>query len=211
MQANNFIQGYGAPLQHPDTIGKAHVDQVHFSQRLPYHSEILKTDAQMAQVLDDALAPICQYVNSIISTFLPSEYLTVKAFVDVLPLNHYPTSYPFGSFVVNIQALTGPHKDAWDDTFCVVIPFGLWTKGQLVLYEAGIVLELVVGDVAIFPSYQITHFNLAYEGIRCSLVFFSDRHGRDWVRFRNGWDGHMVVKTLSDPYADINSPDCAEA
>jgi hypothetical protein len=125
--------------------------------------------------------------------------------VDVLPLNQCPTSYPFASFVLNIQAFTKPHKDSWDDTLCVVVQFGQWMGGELVLHELGVVLDLAIGDVLFFPSGQVTHFNMPYAGTRCSLVLFSDKHGRDWVRFRNGWDGHMVVKPEK---SDDNSDDC---
>jgi hypothetical protein len=50
-----------------------------------------------------------------------------------------------------------------------------------------------MGDVVIFPSGHITHFNLDYEGTRCSLVMFMDKQGDEWVKNRNGWAHHMVM------------------
>ena len=144
-------------------------------------------------MLDNALADICRYIEALVALHLPDQYASIKAFVDVLPLNHSPTSYPFSSFVINLQATAKAHKDEGDDTVCVSIPFGNWTQGQLVLHELGMVLDLTLGDVVIFPSCYITHFGLDFAGVRCSLILFSDKHGKDWVRFRNGWKDHMVV------------------
>jgi hypothetical protein len=166
---------------------------------MPFFSSVIKKSPQIFEALDKALADICAYVHNLVAHYLPEEYDDIKIFVDVLPLNHYPTSYPFSSFVINVHASSSAHKDAKDKRFCCVVPFGQWTKGQLVLYEPGIVLDLVPGDVVIFPSCHITHFNLEIDGIRCSLVLFADRHGEDWVKYRNGWKDHIVVKDTYQP------------
>jgi hypothetical protein len=168
----------------------------------------LRNDQEAARALDDVLADICDHVHSIIATHLPIQYKSIKAFVDVLPLNQSPTSYPFASTVINIQVATEGHADEGDDQICVVIPLGEWEKGSLVLHELGVVLELSEGDVVVFPSCKITHFNLDFEGVRCSIVLFSDKHGKDWVRFRNGWSGHIAEKksnydTESDEDVDM--------
>jgi hypothetical protein len=169
---------------------------------MPYFSKFYKQSPQFTEALDDALQSICDYVHQL-SKIWPEKYKDVKLFADVLPLNHNPTAYPFASFVINIQALTDPHKDSLDLEPCVVIPFGKWEQGDLVLFEPGIVLELQLGDVLFFPSCFFTHFNLPYAGTRCSLVMFTDKHGLDWVRYRNGWEKHMVVNADSD--TDSNS------
>jgi hypothetical protein len=179
---------------HPDNICKEGVDNINFWQRMPYASQLLRKNPLLAHAIERTLADICRYVHKLMAVYAPNEYRKIKAFVDVLPLNQSPTSYPFASFVVNVQASLEAHKDGGDDTLCVTIPFGKWTSGRLVLHEAGIVLDLSVGDVVIFPSCYITHFNLDFDGVRCSIVMFSDKHGKEWLRFRNGWNGHMVVK-----------------
>ena len=141
---------------------------------------------------------ICRHIHHIVAELTPSEYIVIKAFVDVLPLNHSPITYPFASMVLNVQASSKAHKDQRDKIYCVTVPFGQYTEGELVFYEPGVVIEAVVGDIIIFPSCNITHFNLEFEGIRCGLIFYSDKHGEDWARFRNGWDDHMVVNYDSD-------------
>jgi len=93
-----------------------------------------------------------------------------------------------------MKVCTEAHVDANDDTICVVIPFGAYKGGELVLHEAGLVLELQEGDILIFPSYLITHFNLHFTGVRGSVVMHSDKEVKSWNTNRNGWDNHMVVK-----------------
>jgi len=94
--------------------------------------------------------------------------------------------------VVNIGAQLEPHTDPKDEGLCVVIPFGSWKGGELCLYDVGIVLELEPGDVVLFPSDRITHFNLEVEGLRGSLVMASDRDIKgSWMEDRNKW-GHAI-------------------
>ena len=94
--------------------------------------------------------------------------------------------------MVNIGAQLEPHTDPKDDGLCVVIPFGSWKGGELCLYDAGIVLELEPGDVVLFPSDRITHFNLEVEGLCGSLVMATDRDIKgSWMENRNNW-GHAI-------------------
>jgi hypothetical protein len=179
-------------------LRKQDATRVNFSQRLPYFSEAIKKNPEVFQILENSIDDICNYVHHIISTHGPSEYEEIKAFVDVLPLNHYPKTYPFASFVLNVQGSAVAHKDAGDKIWCVTIPFGQFSGGSLVLHEPGIVIERGIGDVMIFPSSNLTHFNLDFKGVRGSMILFSDRHGDDWVRFRNGWNEHLVVKAVKD-------------
>lgn len=55
------------------------------------------------------------------------------------------------------------------------------------MFEPGFVFRLHAWDMVFFPSCDITHFNLDFEGIRLSLVLHSDKYGDQWVRSGNGW------------------------
>jgi hypothetical protein len=48
--------------------------------------------------------------------------------------------------------------------------------------EPGVVLKMKTGDVIIFKSSEIIHFNLHYSGKRASLVFHTDRGARSWAK-----------------------------
>ena len=124
---------------------------------------------------------------------LPKSYDDLRIFCEILPLNHRPTTYPFPGWVVNFNVCTIGHKDTNDIDICVVAPAGDFKGGELVLHEAGLVLELVEGDILVFPSWKITHFNLHFNGVHYSVVLHSDKQVSAWNKDRNGWDGHMVV------------------
>lgn len=91
--------------------------------------------------------------------------------------------------VINFNACSLIHRDIQDLALCVIIP--LMTEntegGDLCLGEAGLRLEVTTGDMVVFPSNHISHFNLHYKGKRGSLVFNSDRHASSWMQNRNGW------------------------
>jgi hypothetical protein len=188
------IQGTGTSAEsHPDTLGNADATKHNFGQRIPYFSEVWRKDPRMAAAVDDALEDIGRCVETLVQTHLPDQFSEIKTFLHVLPLNHNCTTYPFSSWCINIQVATEGHLDNEDKIICVTIPFGDFKHGQLVFYEAGIVVDLVMGDIIIFPSGRLTHFNLDYEGTRCSLVLFTDKQGDEWVKSRNGWAHHMVT------------------
>lgn len=71
--------------------------------------------------------------------------------------------------------------------------------GDLCFLETGIRLPLGNGDMIIFPSAKISHFNLHFTGERASLVFHSDGTGDNWVAKRNGWKGNLFMNV--NPYA----------
>lgn len=96
--------------------------------------------------------------------------------------------FPFGGFVVNINSCTVAHYDDFDgEDLCVLLFFGDWEDGEIVLYQAGIAFKVKRGDVLAFPSSRIIHFNLHYKGERYSLVFATDKTYISWLEDRNGW------------------------
>lgn len=102
-------------------------------------------------------------------------------------------AYSFGGFVVNFCVATDGHCDIGDLLLCVVIPFGNFEGGELCLYELGLVIDLAPLTAFIFPSSDVTHFNLHFQGTRGSLVLHSDRQGKTWIVDRNGWS-HIKKK-----------------
>jgi len=102
-------------------------------------------------------------------------------------LNERSIAHPFGGFVINVAVSTRGHRDSGDKIFCIVIPFGDWTGGELALFEPGFVFRLRAWDAIVFPSCNVTHFNLPFQGTRLSLVLHSDKYGDRWVQDQNGW------------------------
>ncbi len=108
-------------------------------------------------------------------------------FGSILPNNSHSPAYPFSGFVLNLNVATLAHRDRKDLQACIVLDIGEHERGDLVLFEPGLVVPLRNGDVFIFFSNKITHFNLSFTGIRASLVLHSDGAGTEWVHSRNGW------------------------
>jgi hypothetical protein len=124
---------------------------------------------------------------------LPDVYDELSLFTDVLPGKEGSPVHPFGGFVLNINVITRCHRDVKDLSVCLVLVIGDHVGGELCLLEPGLVLRLRNGDMALFPSGHVTHFNLHYKGIRASLVLHSDRAGKAWADNRNGWIGHNYM------------------
>jgi len=117
-------------------------------------------------------------------------------------MNASTAVWPFGGFVVNINARTIIHVDPNDeDKYCAVLAVNDCKGGQLVLLEPGIVLELKCRDLVVFCSRKISHFNCHYEGYCMSLVFHSDYHNKTWREredgsSRNGWGSNININGL---------------
>ena len=108
----------------------------------------------------------------------------------MLPGSTRPPAYPFSGFVINFNVSTKGHRDGKDLKACLVMPIGTFQGGELCLAEPGLVIPLGSGDVFIFPSCLITHFNLLYTGMRASMVCHTDKEGTRWSYDRNGWEAH---------------------
>ena len=87
-------------------------------------------------------------------------------------------AYPFSGFVINFNVATQPHRDVKDLRACAVLVIGSHEGGELVFQEPGLVFPLRKGDLIVFFSGKITHFNLRFKGIRSSLVLHSDGEGK---------------------------------
>lgn len=129
-------------------------------------------------------------------TYLQEEFKLLMEVTSVLPGNCSPPVAPFVSLVVNINVCTKAHRDSQDRHLCLVIPIGHFEGGALCLLENRLVLELRAGDVALFRSSEVTHFNLDYRGARASLVFQTDKEFAAWLRDCNGWVDNETMQSF---------------
>lgn len=114
----------------------------------------------------------------------------VIANIDIIPLHDQSLASPFPCLVLNFNVVTILHKDQGDYRGCIVVVLGQHTGGELCLAEPRLVLQLKHGDWVVFPSQDISHFNLHYKGRRASLVMHSDKSGLSYQKDGNGWDGN---------------------
>jgi len=114
------------------------------------------------------------------------------------------SSHLFTGYVVNLNVTTKIYRDANNKDICLVIVVTSDCEGgELCLMEPGLVLALHNGDVIVFPSCKISHFNQHYKGCRASLVLQSDKWLNGWLKDGNGWDRNIHIRFCSSAEAGL--------
>jgi len=77
---------------------------------------------------------------------------------------------------------TEVHRDVRESQYgySCVVTCGEFTKGASILYDLGYVIELAPGDLELFPDSLIHHANEEAEGVRKSLVTFTQENMNDY-------------------------------
>jgi len=122
---------------------------------------------------------------------LPNEFEILDAYIQVLPGKDYSPFAPFLSIAININVATKAHRDSMDKSICLVLTLSKAQGGGIALHEPGIVVDMENGDIVIFRSSEITHFNLHYTGLRASIVLHSDKGFDRWVASKNNWQNNI--------------------
>jgi hypothetical protein len=212
LYSNFFIQGHDAPVGvHPKFLRRDGASRTNHSQLIPRVAKELMEHTREYDNLCNAFEELFAWINEKVRCCalfsflklnmervqlrrsLPTTYENLCIFADVLPGNEVSPAHPFGGFVLNINVVTGAHRDVKDLELCLVLAVGNHTGGELCLVEPGLVLRLRNGDMAIFPSGRLTHFNLHYQGTRASVVLHSDYAGKIWGENRMGWQHHNFM------------------
>ncbi|EPS99838.1 hypothetical protein FOMPIDRAFT_1082463, partial [Fomitopsis schrenkii] len=159
-------KGYDAPSgAQPLTLRRTNGSKTNYHQLIPYPSKDM-TDPRgkqsIYQSVKNILAPVFEFLDSKLQELLPETYERLDAYARILPGNEQPVGAPFLGLVVNVNVVTAAHRDSKDEGVCLVLVVGDFLGGELVLYEPGLVLPLLNGDFTIFPSCELTHFNLHY-------------------------------------------------
>ena len=115
-----------------------------------------------------------------------------------MPADGIAPAYPFGGWVVNLNVSTLIHHDYQDLKLCLIVVASDCKGGDLCLEKPGVSLQLQNGDVVIFASSKLSHFNTHFKGKRASLVFHSDISAKAWVEKRNGWKHILSMNVWDD-------------
>ncbi|KAJ7018405.1 hypothetical protein C8F04DRAFT_977306 [Mycena alexandri] len=190
-------KGHDAPKEiHPNNLGKAHGACVNMRQRVPYESKetLDKPEeyAHLADALTDFFTVISVSVRLLVAHLMPEDTKELKMYVDQLPLGASSPCYPFGGFVINIDSCTRAHRDPKDLWLCLIAHMGKHTGGQLGLYEVGLSFDLRLGNILVFPSWRLTHFNCHYVGKRATIVLHTDLEAKSWTKDGHGWSTYIV-------------------
>jgi hypothetical protein len=102
---------------------------------------------------------------------LPDSYKKLAEYANCLPGDEFVAGYPFGGIILNLNIATKIHRDSEDLDLCLIIVISKCVGGDLVLLEPGLVLGQRNGDAMVFPSGDISHYNLNFVVFRASIVF----------------------------------------
>ncbi|KAH7874074.1 uncharacterized protein C8R40DRAFT_1020015, partial [Lentinula edodes] len=156
-------QGYDAPKDiHPLYLISAEGGKMNHSQLLCHPSEDIQKLSGPYADLKQSLEGALRWVVEKVLLLHPDTFQEILASVDLLPMNDTSPISPFTSIVFNLNVGTLAHRDTNDKYACICITVGNPQGGELGLYEPRLLLETRNGDVAVFFSDRITHFNLPY-------------------------------------------------
>ena len=99
--------------------------------------------------------------------------------------------------MTNINVSTTYHHDPMDLDICSVLTISDCIGGGIALKEAGVSIETRNGDLVLFPSGRISHFNRHFKGKHASMVFHTDKMALKWLKDRNGWQEHKSFASSS--------------
>jgi predicted 2-oxoglutarate/Fe(II)-dependent dioxygenase YbiX len=149
-----------------------------------------------------------------VSTYLAEKHDHINSKLPSHHANPHLSNSPFTSATVNLgpHTVTRPHRDAGNlqSGLCAVFLPGAHKAedgGDLVLDEAKVVMELGAGDMVIFPSALITHWNTTLKPgkIRQSMVFWTCGGS---IRYYDM--GERLMKTLSEDERQAEAKRAAE-
>ncbi|KAJ7705288.1 hypothetical protein B0H17DRAFT_920161, partial [Mycena rosella] len=183
--------GHGAPSGvHPNKLHSR--VKVNFHQRVPYSTVGTLKKSMEFEAVVEIFSEILEFQRINFQYANPTAYDEVRVFADVLPLNTASPVYPFAGFMMNFRVVTDAHKDSKDAKWCLIILVKDGEEGQLCLHELGLKVDGQTGNILIFPSCWVTHFNLHFQGHQISLVLHTDKEGDEWVKDGGGWGDHIV-------------------
>ncbi|KDQ51919.1 hypothetical protein JAAARDRAFT_139562 [Jaapia argillacea MUCL 33604] len=179
---------------HPLKMQCIDVAHTNHSQMVPHMLIESKEYDVIYHNLTISLADLFKWVEELVRKFFPEEFNILVKFCNVLPLNTKSPVYPLSALVVNLDVTTRSHRDRKDYCICIIIPWGKHTGDHFCIYELGLMFKMNPGDVCIFCSKDLTHFNLHFHGYWGSIVLHADEELQVWEKDRNGWEAneHMT-------------------
>ncbi|TFK78851.1 hypothetical protein K466DRAFT_465040, partial [Polyporus arcularius HHB13444] len=158
-----LVQGQGAPREvHPLKLYLANKSRTNYAQMVPYRSKECFLFQEEYDNLCNCLDQVFEWLQKKLECCLPGLVLEIRGFAEELPGQERSPSYPFSGFVLNLNACTKVHRDAKDLHACLVMAFGKYWGGELGLVEPGLLVDLQAGDMVVFQSQKVSHFNLLY-------------------------------------------------
>ncbi|KJA23733.1 hypothetical protein HYPSUDRAFT_120181, partial [Hypholoma sublateritium FD-334 SS-4] len=133
------------------------------SDCIPRTSEELQEHIDEYLALTKCFEDIFEWTENAVKQVLPADYEVLAQFARVLPAGGLAPGHPFTSIVINLNCATKIHRDNKDFGFCLVLVLSEDCQGgDLCFIEPGIRLELRSGDIVLFRSSELTHYNMHF-------------------------------------------------
>ncbi|KAJ7865572.1 hypothetical protein B0H14DRAFT_2255112, partial [Mycena olivaceomarginata] len=94
------------------------------SQWVPHLAKDILDHPQEYALLAEVFSDSFEILRVALAQYLPEDTAELSIYCKSLPLHTSSPCYPFGRFVINLQACTWAHRDRFDKHLCVVAPFG---------------------------------------------------------------------------------------
>ncbi|KDQ50669.1 hypothetical protein JAAARDRAFT_141616, partial [Jaapia argillacea MUCL 33604] len=189
-------QGHEAPIDvHPFHCKKVHVTHTNYTQLTPRLSVETRQYNVIYHNMEIIFDDLFDWNHDLVHKFFPEDYNSLSEFCNELPLDARPACYPLSALVVNLDVTTKGHRGRKDHLLCVIISWGTHKGGGLGLFELGLVFNTNAGDTLIIRSYQLTHFNLHFNGERGSIVLHANASFHSWIKDRNRWEENMFMNS----------------
>ncbi|PPR03551.1 hypothetical protein CVT26_006107 [Gymnopilus dilepis] len=196
-------KGYGTPIYaDPSTLQRDGRRPVNTSLNVPRFSQEAKDNPEICKMITEALQPAFDHIRVRLEQFFGQQFEELELFVNHLPNCGVSPVYPFAGYVLNINVSTRIHRDFGDKDICLILVICDCLGGEVVLVEPGIVLRVRNGDMIIFPSKDISHFNKHFIGRRASVVLHTDGQSKGWVEDANGWKDNRCFRWIRDADGD---------
>jgi hypothetical protein len=113
--------------------------------------------------------------NSLYAKVLPQMHARQWAEVAHLPHKRlWKTAFTSGYIVRELRSAYHRDQRNLRGVFSVIMPFGSFTGGALILARWGLRINYFPGDILFFDP-QLLHGNLPFEGSRLSAIFYCDK------------------------------------
>ena len=166
----------------------------------PFVSKELVEDGDPGLLFLGANLKLWNRLSSILAQVSPSVY---KQFIRYPLPDEQRFCTAWAGCVVNLglqdPVQTAPHRDVKESIFgfsCVVTA-GNYSGGSLILYDLQMVIELLPGDVFLFPDSLIHHANEDVSGERSSIVAFTQENLFHYWRRKYGYVNNKDKRKLS--------------
>jgi hypothetical protein len=153
---------------------------------VPFASAEFRDDGEAAKNFTDASASLLQEASHIMAQVFPKIYDDYTRYP--LPPGLKRMAGAWCGYAVNVGSENAPvetevHRDVGESPFGMscLSAYGNYRGGEVVLWEAELIIDLRPGDLLFFPDAVVHHSNNpVLKGIRHSVVAFTPRNVLSW-------------------------------